>query len=447
VAPHDALTGAPAAPHQPPRRPRRSRLRRASYLLGATAVALLALVLTSCGGGEEATPASTPIIEATPATGTPSPSPTPTPTEEPRTLTSSGGWVTAWYAGWRQSDLPPSAIDFTAVTHLVHFAIFPAEDGSLIVDDRPGFETPEAIANVVGTVHAAGRTVLFTIGGAGTYDGFSGAIQPASRPSFVGNLVGFLTTHGYDGIDIDMEPIQSSDYANYTAFIRDLRNALDAVEADTGRNLLLTVAAQAPGAICPVKDAFDQINIMTYDMSGPWDGWHSWYNAPIASGDETFPPPNDSRVVPSAEQFLQAYLDAGCERSRLAISLDFYGYVWQGGTGTDTGGVTRARQVWADPPQVTPNVPYHDLASSYDLEAARWDDDAGAAWLGIDRPGNANDVFVTFDNEQTVTEKVRFVRENGLGGIAIWELTGDYLGDGAPVPNPLLHALEQALLN
>ena len=40
-------------------------------------------------------------------------------------------WVTAYYAGWNQAYLPPSQIDFGAVTHVIHFSLVPNSDGSL----------------------------------------------------------------------------------------------------------------------------------------------------------------------------------------------------------------------------------------------------------------------------------------------------------------------------
>jgi hypothetical protein len=40
----------------------------------------------------------------------------------------SGKWVSAYYAAWQESWLPPEAIDFGAITHLQHFAVVPNPD-------------------------------------------------------------------------------------------------------------------------------------------------------------------------------------------------------------------------------------------------------------------------------------------------------------------------------
>ena len=40
-------------------------------------------------------------------------------------------WNTGYYAGWMQDYLAPSDIDFSALTHVIHFAAIPKTDGSL----------------------------------------------------------------------------------------------------------------------------------------------------------------------------------------------------------------------------------------------------------------------------------------------------------------------------
>jgi chitinase len=360
--------------------------------------------------------------------------------EAPDPLTGDGRpmWVTGWYAGWHQDRLPPSAIDYSVVTHVMHFMIVPRGDGSLEVSGRPGFESPERIASLVNTVHQRGRKVLVSVGGAGSYEGFKAAIGAGSRARLVESLVGFVQAHGYDGVDVDMEPINPGDERDFQAFVIELRAALPP-------GTLLTVAAGPASAICPIEDSFDQVNIMTYDMSGPWEGWVTWHNAAVRSPGH-FPSPHESRPLPSADGYAQAFIRAGCQPSKIGIGIDFYGYVWRGGTGTDTGGVTRPGQRWTSPPQVRGNVPYFDLAETYDLTTAAWDSAAEAAYVGIDRPGSENDEFVSFDNEQTVAAKVAYARQQGHGGIAIWELAGAYLRKaGAAVADPLVQALKRAL--
>ena len=40
-------------------------------------------------------------------------------------------WSTGYYPGYRQSAMPASNVDFTALTHVIHFSVVPNTDGTL----------------------------------------------------------------------------------------------------------------------------------------------------------------------------------------------------------------------------------------------------------------------------------------------------------------------------
>src|SRR6266496_3280017 len=82
-------------------------------------------------------------------------------------------WSTAYYAGLMQGTMPASNVDFTAVSHVIHFAVVPNSNGSL--NSSINGLTSANSADVVSRAHAAGRKVLFSLGGAGSQAGFQGA--------------------------------------------------------------------------------------------------------------------------------------------------------------------------------------------------------------------------------------------------------------------------------
>ena len=94
-----------------------------------------------------------------------------------------------------------------------------------------------------------------------------------------------------------------------------------------------------------MQSKFDQINLMTYDLSGPWQGWVTWFNAPIYNEGLTFPSV-PGELLPSIEGAVTNFLAGGIATNKLGIGIPFYGYIWQGGTGTSTGGATQSYQEW-----------------------------------------------------------------------------------------------------
>jgi uracil-DNA glycosylase family 4 len=124
--------------------------------------------------------------------------------------------------------------------------------------------------------------VLLSVGGAD-----SNAALCAQNPDVLAEaLAKRIENFHYDGIDVDWEaPENAGEGAKLSALMQALRRRLP--------HTLLTMAVPAEDyfgrwfqtdALLP---AVDWLNVMTYDLSGPYDGWITWFNAPVPSfGDE-----------------------------------------------------------------------------------------------------------------------------------------------------------------
>ena len=353
---------------------------------------------------------------------------------------SAGMWVTAYYPGWRQSRLAPENIDYAAVTHVVHFAVFPRPDGTL--DSAVNLMTPANVTAAVAAAHHAGRKILFTVGGQSTRTQFLGAMSPKNRAAFIANLVKFMKAGDYDGIDVDMEEIQAADGPAFSRFIRDLRRRLD---QESPRPLLTAAALWQPALFAQLSGELDQINLMTYNLSGPYPGWVVWHSGSLYNGGHRFP--NGQASLPSVDGLAQTFLAAGVPRAKLGVGLSFNGYVWSGG------GVSKPRQAWESQPSIT-NLPYYAIAERYklsDVESAtpgyHWDAQAQAAYLSIEGAGPAEAQFVSYGNETTAAKTVGYVRAKGLGGMIIWDLGAGWRADQPPGRRDLLlQAVKQARL-
>jgi chitinase len=349
-----------------------------------------------------------------------------------------GLWSTAYYPGYRQAYLPPARIDFTAVSHVIHFSVMPQAGGGISVANGL---TPAYAADLVTHAHAAGSKALICVGGADSQAGFQAATTSANRAAFITNVVHFMTTYGYDGVDLDWEPLDAADAQQFTNLVTELRIALDQF---TPRRLLTVATASRPAWFAALQSQFDQINLMTYDMAGPWPGWVTWFNSPIYDGGFRFP--STSGLVPSMNGMVDSFITAGIAPGKLGVGIPFYGYLWAGGAGTSTGGASLPRQTWGIAPNVTAVAYFDIMATYYQTNLYRWDTNAQAAYLGMDHAGATNDKFLSYDDEHACQAKVSFARNRGLGGVMIWELGQGYRStQPIGLRDPLLQSVKQAL--
>ncbi|MBM4359809.1 MAG: glycoside hydrolase family 18 protein [Deltaproteobacteria bacterium] len=339
-------------------------------------------------------------------------------------------WVTGYYAGWMEGHLPVDEIDFTAISHLAHFSWVPMPNGTL--DKTSLGWTASQATKVVAAAHAAGKKALLVVGGAWTQEGFRAHLAPAKRAAFVKALVDGVAAHGYDGIDVDMEPVSTEDAPAFGAFATELRAALDGL----GNGRLLTAAVDwNKTAFVPVQDVFDQVNLMTYDMAGTWEGWETWHNSPLHNGGANFA--STGQPMPSVETRVAKALADGAKPAKLGIGGAFYGYVWQGANGPNQSIAGL---------KVTANKAYHAImAEDFSASAFLWHDGVEAPYLSLGAKGSPDSRFISYDDAKSLTKKIAWLRETGLGGLIVWELGGGYRPTLPPGErHPLLAAVKDA---
>ncbi|HKI46207.1 MAG TPA: glycoside hydrolase family 18 protein [Balneolales bacterium] len=334
-------------------------------------------------------------------------------------------WVSAYLASWNHyappggnwGNLPTNAIDWNAFTQLIYFAL-PAKPDGQVKPVEPGQNVnPDRVKAIIAAAHSHGKPVLISIGGWGHYKTFSHAITDGNRSNFVTSLVQLLRKWNFDGIDLDMEPIKNKDVSNYQEFIKELHRALQKVKVPVGGTPLLTVVTRwQPEMFAKLYRYFDQVNLMTYDLSGAWHGWVSWYNSAIYDAGHSFPGSN--KPLPSVNQIVEKFIKAGVPRSKLGIGIDFYGYIWKGVSKPGEGWTFRA-------PKVKSNVPYTTIMEKYyQQNRYRWNNKTESAYLTVN--DGKDKLFITYDSKQTVKAKVHYAAEKKLGGIFIWELSASY---------------------
>lgn len=333
-----------------------------------------------------------------------------------------GAWIAGYHVGYQKDMYPIANVDFAALTHLMVGRIVPNADGSLNTTfDIDTVNGPLWAKQAVAAAHVHGVKAVAMLGGAGEYNGWVGAASPAHRAAFVANLMQAATTYGFDGFDLDWEPLNDTDQPNFIALAQALRAARP--------GLILTVPvgwananfqnANSPdpfyGAIAPL---FDQINIMSYGMAGAWDGWQSWYTSAVSASSGNTPSSIDTSVP--------FYLASGVPSRRLGVGIGFYGTCWTG--------VTAAHQTGGSAIADDNTMSYAAIMSGY-YSAGRYQYDAAAQapWLGaataFGPAGGAKCNFVSYEDPTSVAAKGSYALAHGLGGTIIWTIAEGHRTD------------------
>ena len=271
--------------------------------------------------------------------------------------------------------------------------------------------------------------VLISVGGWNWSVKFSDlAATDENRAKFADSCVEFVAKYGLDGVDLDWEyPVggglktnsnRPEDKQNFTLLLKEMREKLNAQELKDNKNYLLTIAAGASNyyientEVDKFQNYLDYVNLMTYDIHGPWDTY-SDFNSPLYNnGDESY------QYKISIDSSVKAWLNAGLPAEKLVVGIPFYGYTYNvsknandGLYQTHTNGKALSydtiKKEYLNNPQYTKN--FHD--------------ESLVPWLYNGK------TFISYDDSQSIALKAKYIRERNLGGAMIWELSQDSGGE------------------
>ena len=346
--------------------------------------------------------------------------------------------VIAYFAAWDVygRNFHVTDIDASLITHL-NYAFLNIAGGECVLGDSyaeidksyPG-DTWDAGA-LRGSFHQLQilkskfpkLKVLLSIGGWTWSSGFSdAAATDASRTKFANSCVALMSKYGFDGLDVDWEyPTggglaagRPEDKQNYTLLLAALRGAL-------GGDHLLTIAAPAGPThianleVSKLKDYVDSINIMTYDFHGAWD-LKTGHNSPLYQ-EKADPSPAGW----STDGAVQAYLAAGVPASKIVVGAAFYGRGWAGVPSANNGLYQSA--TGASPGTWEQGVlDYKDIAANYLPTFSRFvSSESKVPWIY----SASRQIMITYDDAESLGVRARYVRDQKLGGVMVWELSSD----------------------
>jgi chitinase len=387
--------------------------------------------------------------------------------------------IVGYYPGWQWYDrnqlVRPATIDYFKYTILQYAFLNMDANGNLNVFDPwgdknlllgqinwsvapAGYDSAYDLGNpdyhVPGTsladyAHDNNVKLLVSLGGWTLSSLFPGiAADETKRGNFAAQCALICELYDLDGVDIDWEypgyaPHNGTpaDAANYTLLLQDIRNALDEMEVEMNRELLLTAAVGAAAShqsnyewnnIVPLLDI---INVMTYDFYGSFDPLLN-HNAPLyasAQGDPEF------NCASSVERLINEY---GVPADKITMGLPFYGRTQLSNStpqlfGQGNGQVDLQNFGQDEGTPLYYNILLADGYTNY------WDEQASVPYA----INPTNNSFLSYDDVQSITAKSQYIADMNLRGAIIWEITGDYIetspGSGVIASTPLVNAVNE----
>lgn len=369
--------------------------------------------------------------------------------------------VVGYYPDWQWYDrsqlVRPLTIDYSKYT-IINYCFFnPQPNGTITLGDAWAEEnllqgqinwstTPPSYypnTSIVDRAHNANVKVLVSIGGWTWSDNFPAiAADPQKRATFAHDCNHYVEFYNLDGIDIDWEYPGFADHngtpadiVNYSIFLQQIRDSLNALGQQHNEQYLLTAAVGAAAAHMSnvqwgqVSNILDMINLMSYDFFGAWDAAAN-HNSPLypaTCGDPAF------NIDGAFTALTQTH---GVPAGKINIGVAFYGRSQTGYTSL-CGPTAGTAATSAFPPDGVPL--YYDIVANMNSYTSHWDNAAQVPWL------SGNGVFLSYDDEQSIALKAQYINSRNARGAIIWEITGDYLetapGSGVVAGTPLADTL------
>ncbi len=338
-------------------------------------------------------------------------------------------WITAYYGLWSVPRMYPEKVDFSKVTHVVHFNANPVKIDpylDVLVSKQDSFNiqyggvyngndinkpwyTKDIQKNLIEMAHKGGAKVLLSVGGiyGKGAENMAWIASDINRLNiFVENSCAYAARKGYDGIELDWEFPTKDQRNDFSRMIMAFRRKLDKWKP---RGEFIIAVLEYPGERYN-KDslvlACDQINLMTYGMYvGNYRDKRTGYNSPLEASNQFGNYYGNAINQPGHGP--KQWIKEGYPAKKIGLGVSILGTIFYK----------------VDPP-VQPGQQYGWTNWFYikDLpnDGRHWDASASVPWQasGTD--------FITYEDTASIRIKVEYAKSLGLGGVMVYDLLGGY---------------------
>ncbi|OGU35408.1 MAG: hypothetical protein A2068_01465 [Ignavibacteria bacterium GWB2_35_6b] len=326
----------------------------------------------------------------------------------------------------RDSVINAKEIAVEKLTH-INYAFADIKNGEIAI----GFKNDSANFSILNQTKQRNPNlkILISVGGwtwSGQFSDMS--LTTESRNKFIESSIRFIQNYNLDGIDLDWEfpnlegygnVHRPEDKENFTYLLKELRVALDKLGEEKDIHYLLTIASGAfedylaNTEMGKAQQYLDFINVMAYDM------YESDYDTVAGHHTPLYTNPLDHKKI-SADAAIQMYLQAGVPAEKLVLGVAFYGRAWESASSENNG---LYRQ--AGPVKKQIRGSFKNLKQNFENKNGfirYWDSTSMAPYLF----NETEKIFITYDDEESLKEKCKYINEHGLKGAMFWEYSSDY---------------------
>ncbi|WP_125152348.1 glycosyl hydrolase family 18 protein [Clostridium rectalis] len=303
--------------------------------------------------------------------------------------------------------------------------------------------------------------LLISVGGwAGSRGFYTMLDTDAGINTFADSCIDFIKKYNFDGVDIDFEyPSSTSQSGNpadfdlseprraklnerYNLLMKTLREKIDIASDKDNKDYVLSAAVTAsPWVLGGVKDNtyakyLDFLSVMSYDYHGGWNEY-------VENLAGIYPDPADretiNQIMPTlCMDWAYRYYRGVLPAEKILMGIPYYTRGWenvQGGKnglhGSSKTPATGKYNIWGDdldndgildPAGANPLWHVLNLMEKDPNLKVHWDDVEKVPYVWQD----TEKVFLSFENEKSIDERLTYIKNKNLGGALIWVMNGDY---------------------
>lgn len=247
------------------------------------------------------------------------------------------------------------------------------------------------------------------------------AASPSLIDNFANQIVHYINTYGFDGVDIDWETPTTAETKRYTAL---MKVVYEKIKENNAHHLVTT--AITGGMWQPAKydliysnQYLDYINLMTYGMTSGGGQYQNPLYRSLSYHNQSALVGRSLSTASIDESVKLLNNDYQIEYDKIIVGLAFYG-IKQTRT---YNAALNTYSSWSS----AGSVYYHEIYNVYlnhEEYTEYYDVTAGVPYLLNDD----QNVFISYDNPRSILEKSRYIIDEKLGGLMFWEYGTDTSG-------------------